>query len=292
MEVAADIEIAGKHRDIGDGHGKEKRDDHSQDPGEVKVNAADHEQGDVTEEDQVDHAAHTGGLKDILDRGIGERLRNGIGIDKDQDQRDDAGDPGRIVIGERLRLSDGIAELFEDRVAEIVDDQTFHGAHKSRSDNVHAAEIVKGQNAGRGIDACLCQHCVHSLLHCHDIGIEVKTGKSSQRHSTQKLHGGGEDHHQNERAVHIPARFDAGSVNHADKGHAHRVKHAGECAEEKRDQDRADKDRQAVFPPVFGGEGHHGDGKNEHKETLEHSACLPVEQKQNAEDSNDHSSKS
>jgi len=38
--------------------------------------------------------------------------------------------------------------------------------------------------------------------------------------------------------------------------------------------------------------GHHGDGKNEHKETLEHSACLPVEQKQNAEDSDDHSSKS
>ena len=66
MKTAADIEIAGKHRDIGYGHGKEKRDDHSQDPGEVKVNTADHEQGNVTEEDQVNDAAHAGRLQDIL----------------------------------------------------------------------------------------------------------------------------------------------------------------------------------------------------------------------------------
>jgi hypothetical protein len=97
MKTAADIEIADKDRDIGDGHGKEKRDDHSQDPGQVKINPADHKKGNVSEKDQVDHTAHTCGLQDILSSGIGERPRDGIGIDKDQGQRDDAGGPGGIV---------------------------------------------------------------------------------------------------------------------------------------------------------------------------------------------------
>ena len=97
MKTAADIEIADKDRDIGDGHCKEKRDDHTKNLGQMKINTADHEKGYISEEDQIDHAAHSGGLQDILRGRIGKRFRNGVGIDKDQDQRNYAGDPGRII---------------------------------------------------------------------------------------------------------------------------------------------------------------------------------------------------
>ena len=116
----------------------------------MKINTADHEKGYISEEDQIDHAAHSGGLQDILRGRIGKRFRNGVGIDKDQDQRDYAGDPGRIVACQGLRLPDGIAQLFKDRITEIVDDQAFHGAYKSRADDIHAAEIIIGQNARTG----------------------------------------------------------------------------------------------------------------------------------------------
>ena len=78
----------------------------------------------------------------------------------------------------------------------------------------------------------------------------------------------------------------------ADKGHAHCVEDARKIAEYKSKKYSAEKDGQTVLPSVLGGEGHHGDGKNEHEKAFEHSAGLSVDQKQNAEDGNDHSSKS
>ena len=75
------------------------------------------------------------------------------------------------------------------------------------------------------------------------------------------------------------------------EGHGDRIEDPGESTEEERDQDRADKDGKTVLPAVSGGERHHGDGKNEHKEAFEHSARLSVDQEQNAEDSYDHGTK-
>ena len=72
-------------------------------------------------------------------------------------------------------------------------------------------------------------------------------------------------------------RVNAGTVHHSDEGHGDRVEDPGESAEQEGDQDRAHKDGETVLPAVFGGESHHGNGKNEHKEALEQTACLPVD---------------
>ena len=64
-----------------------------------------------------------------------------------QDHRDHAGNLGRVVARERLRLPDRIAELCEDQITEIVDDESFHRSDKPCGDDVHAAQIIIGKNA-------------------------------------------------------------------------------------------------------------------------------------------------
>ena len=97
----------------------------------MEIDIADHKEGNVAEEDQIDHAAYAGGLKNVLRKRTGEWIGDAVDVQKQQPQSDISRYFGRVVLGEGLRPAYGVTELSEDLQAQVIDDQPFHGAEKA-----------------------------------------------------------------------------------------------------------------------------------------------------------------
>ena len=88
MESRGDIRESHKNGDVGDGQAEEEREQHSKRLGQADIHPEEHEERDVSEEDQIDHAADARGLEDVLRRFVRERLRYSIAVHESKGESD------------------------------------------------------------------------------------------------------------------------------------------------------------------------------------------------------------